>query len=982
MKKTIFTFWLLAIIVTLSSCGGGGSGSTGPTPTTNTPTGFNITLTPVSSSLPANTLDYPAYLGSPFVTQLNVRVAFNSGGVAPDGTVVNLTSSNQAVAAISVSSDITNTSSAQSATTSGGIAVFYINSGDTTGTVTLTASATTSNNTFSNGLLYTITEGPQPFDQLSAVYPRSDLPVNTSGIEYFNGSPFIMEVDVQFKDVFGNFTNPAGSPSSVNVSVNPVGSLAFSTLDNPDTADVNEFFVLLGQGNVNMNAGHGNLFLWARDIPGAATVTLTATEADSGIEHSYSFTIDVVDDATDRRPTQISMVNGGPLYVNGSGGNTTQDVQVNVMSHNIPVEDPQVNNVKLTMITDAPNSGEKLTGTNVSGAQVQGTTINVATLNGIVNALVHSGTDSNTINLTATTDRADNNVDNGLQDPISTVTTYTVSDGVLWALELTVPALDSITVNGETTGEGADLTYDFQDGTYSMVVSAIGTDKAGNPALPQTLEFSMINSPIEGYPNNGPGVFVHSSNDGNPQEGGTLFTSQSAAFITAAGGVQPNDLLMVFGEESLGNEDLESALTVASVNSETSLSTIEKFNRNDETGSINNDFGILPYAVGRAVDGNITATASMNEVGVATTRLNYPVSQLGRIAAVSVKGQGRINSVNGVVKSVTDVELMTFPGIEGFNGQSSVLIVSPNVIPANSDVEFRVCLEDSARNPLPGRYIAFSYAGNNGRGYIDGTQTAGIMNNATGMDGCAYGIATTTGVTPGSDNPGFNFTAGGITCDLESSNNENCMDVLAPGNGVLNANPSSYFGRGSVVITLTLYDDSGNPIEGAPISGTCEQVDGGVLNIFNGPSITNENGESFVSVLVGLDAPGGGLSGSCTFATASGDPSVDVYFTGGDACSVPNPSPAAPPGECTETTYQVGGVVEGLAAGEQFILQNNGANDIVINSNTAFLFPPQIDGSVYLITVGSQPVGQSCSVANGTGSISGANVTNVVVTCM
>ena len=991
MKRTIYTFLLIAIVTTLTSCGGGGDGAAGSPPNSNPTNGFTITLTPVDSSLPANTLNYPAFIGSPFVTQLNVRVAFNNGGVAPDGTTVNLSTSNVNVAYISVPNDFGTVNSSHNTTTSGGMATFYIHSGGSSGNVTLTASATTSNRTYTGTLNYSISQGPAPFDQLSAVMPRTELPVNSQNIAYFSGTPFVMEVDIQFKDPLGNFTNPLGDPSTVNVSVNPVSSLAFSTLDDPSTEDVNEFFVLMGQGPVNMNAGHGNLFLWAGDIQGSALVTITAVEAGTEIEHSTSFTIDVVGGPVGR-PTDLTLNSGGPLYVNGSGGNTSQDVIALVTSSGIPVPDPQVNNVRLSIVTDAPNSGEKLSGTNANGNVVEGTTIRVPTVNGVVNALIQSGTDSNTVTLTATVDKADNNVDNGIQDPLSASTTYTVSDGVLWALELTSPAIDAITVNGDTTGSGADLEYNYQDGTYSYVVSAIGTDKAGNPALPQTLEFNMINSPIVGYPESGAGVFVHSAGDGNPQEGGTTFTSASAAFITAAGGVQPNDTLMVFGEESLGNEDLESALRVATVNSETSLTTVEKFNRNDETGAINNDFGILPYAVGRAVDGNITATAVMNEMGVATTRLNYPVSQLGRIAVVSVKGQGRQNTTNGVFKSVTDVEVMAFPGVEGFNGQSSTMVVSPSVIPANTSVAFNVCLMDSARNPLPGRFVAFNYVGSNGQGAIDGVTTAGIMDSATGMDGCAYGIATTTGVVPGSGSPGFNFNAAGITCDIETSNTENCMDVLAPENGVLNANPSSFLGRGIITITLSLYDGSGNPIQGAPISGSCDSVDGGSLSINFGPSLTNVDGNSFVDVFVALDAPGGGLNGTCTFATASGEPSVDVHFSGGDSCFLGSTaSPQPPPGECdgigNTDSYQVGGQVQGMTSSGPLVLQNivgGGATSTIdITGNGGFFFPAQPDGSTYVVSVTTQPPGQTCTVTPGTdfGTVSGSTVDTVVVVC-
>lgn len=912
MKRTIATFLLFLTVMTLSSCGGGGDGSAGSTPgNNNPPNGFNLVLTPQAASLPANTLGFPIFSGSPFLTQLNVRVTFSNGQIAPDGTVVNLTTDNVNVAFITVLDDpetqdvneFTQATGTNNATTAGGQAVFFINSG-AQGTARFTASATSENRSYSGTLNFTVTEGPDPtVQQLSAALPRTTLPVNKLNIPFFNGTPFMLEADLQFKDVFGNFTNPAADDngvSVVNVSISPSSVLYFTPLDDLTTPDDNEFIAPeQTAGAIQMNSGHGNLFLWSRDIPGTATVTLSATEAGSGRVLTTSFNIEVVDDGSNPGlPSSIALNNnGGALYINGSGGATSKGINVTVNSGNLPVLDPQVNNVKLSISTDGTNSGEKLSGTNVNGASVQGTSINVATINGIANALVNSGTNANTITLIATVDRADNNVDNGIQDGLSAPSTYVVSDGVLWALDLTVSALDVLTVNGEINSDPGvtPITYDFQDGTYSLLISAIGTDKGGNPALPQTLQFGMINSPISGYPDNGSGSFVISGGDGDPQEGGSSFTSLSGSFLTAAGGAQPGDTLVVFGEESLGNEDLESAVTVNSVNSETNLTIVEKFNRNDATGTINNDFGILPYAVGRAVDGNITATAVMNDVGVASTRLNYPVSQLGRIGAIYVKGQGPV--VNGVVKTITDVSLMTFPGVEGFNGQSRTLVASPSIIPGNATVSVTVCLADSARNPLPGRFVNFSYAGD-GNGSIDGVSNVGTMANPTGFNGCATGIAQTTGVLPGTMGSGFNFTAGGITCDLTDSDNTNCIDVSASSAGVLNANPSAFIGRGSVNITLTLFDGSGTPIEGASLSGTCDSVTGGSLGIISGPSITNANGQSSVTVSVALDAPMEGLSGTCTFATASGDPSVDVNFTGGDACVLVAPSPLPPGGAC------------------------------------------------------------------------------------
>ena len=919
MTKQILTFLLIAMTVTLSSCGGGGGGATGGNIGNSQGDSLTIVANPGVLSLPANTLGYPVFSGSPFETQVDVKVSFGNGQGVATGTIVHMQTNNTAVAVVGIPDDPTTTAENEriidyvgaNQETVGSTASYFIRANGV-GTAIFTVNAThpTNGRNFSTTFNFTVTEGPDPtVQQLEAITPRNSLPVNNQAIAHFNGTPFMMEADVQFKDVFGNLTNPEvdgdGNPV-VNVSISPASVLYFTTNDDPSTADINEFIAPeLTQGSIIMNSGHGNLYLWSKNIPGTATVTLSATEAGSGFVVSTSFNVDVVDDGSNPgQPSSIVLTNNGAaLYVNGSGGATSQNLNITVTSGSQPVLDPQVNNVKLSLITDGVNSGEKLTGTNVSGSSVQGTSVNIGTVNGIANILVNSGVNPNTIIVTATVDRADNNVDNGIQDGITATRSYIVSDGVLWALELASPALDALTVNAETANDG---TIDFQDGTYSLVISAIATDKGGNPALPQTLQFGMINSPITGYPNSGPGSFVIAGFDGNPQEGGKTFTSTSGAFLTAAGGAQPSDILVVFGEESLGNEDLESAVTVASVSSQTSLSIVEKFNRNDETGSINNDFGILPYAIGRAVDGNITATAVINENGVATTRLNYPVSQLGRLAAVFVKGQGTVS--NGVIRTVTDVELTAFPGVEGFNDQSSTLTVSPNIIPGNvNNIGFTVCVADSARNPLPGRSISFSYVGGNGQGIIDGQTGSGVMTQRTDTNGCSSGLVSTNGLIPGSsggDN-GFNFFAGTVTCDLGNSSGSTCMEVVPPSNGVLNANPSAFIGRGTVPITLTLYDGAGQPISGASISGTCDQVDGGSLAILSGPSVTNANGQSSVTVSVSLDGIGEALNGTCTFATASGDPTVDVNFTGGDACSLgagvlPSPVPPAngTPGSC------------------------------------------------------------------------------------
>ena len=80
--------------------------------------------------------------------------------------------------------------------------------------------------------------------------------------------------------------------------------------------------------------------------------------------------------------------------------------------------------------------------------------------------------------------------------------------------------------------------------------------------------------------------------------------------------------------------------------------------------------------------------------------------------------------------------------------------------------------------------------------------------------------------------------------------------------------------------------------------------------------------------------------------------------------------------------YTVGGTVSGLT-GIGFVLQNNGGDNLAISANAPFTFATSVtSGGTYRVTVLTQPLGQSCMVANGSGSIANANVTNVTVTCI
>ncbi len=79
------------------------------------------------------------------------------------------------------------------------------------------------------------------------------------------------------------------------------------------------------------------------------------------------------------------------------------------------------------------------------------------------------------------------------------------------------------------------------------------------------------------------------------------------------------------------------------------------------------------------------------------------------------------------------------------------------------------------------------------------------------------------------------------------------------------------------------------------------------------------------------------------------------------------------------TTQTIGGNVTGLAG--TVVLRNNGGDDLSLSADGAFTFPtPVATGTPYLVTVGTQPAGQVCTVQNGSGAAS-ADVGNVAVNC-
>ncbi|RKZ05279.1 hypothetical protein DRQ25_16520, partial [Candidatus Fermentibacteria bacterium] len=121
-----------------------------------------------------------------------------------------------------------------------------------------------------------------------------------------------------------------------------------------------------------------------------------------------------------------------------------------------------------------------------------------------------------------------------------------------------------------------------------------------------------------------------------------------------------------------------------------------------------------------------------------------------------------------------------------------------------------------------------------------------------------------------------------------------------------------------------------------------------------------------------------------TIKTLPGNPSQDCIVNNGDGhiagSNVNNVAVI-----CTADFYTVGGNVTDLNS-NGLVLQNNGGDDLNILFSGGFNFStPLIDTSSYTVTVKIQPnnpIQQTCSVTNGSGTLAGSNVTDVSVECI
>jgi hypothetical protein len=284
---------------------------------------------------------------------------------------------------------------------------------------------------------------------------QTELPVNIAGVRAGIGaySPYTTTLYVEARK--GNIAIPGGEDI---FGCNVAGGLNTGALYYLDGDPEHEVEVDDGNGGkikvpaafrniaLDANSGGNSFHFHAGDNAGVARITCSVTDPRDGRTKTAS--VDISVGGTTGKPASVRMVAQVPGYLgtktNANGLLNQMGIQVFVMDDaNQPTASNSGANVQVRILagTEAAQ-GARL----VAGSQ-SGSVLQLPSVGGIATFSLLSGTETGPIFMEYTTDRFDNNVSNGITDPITGI--YAVS--VLEALTAP-PTLDDVDL-GEVTKE-------------------------------------------------------------------------------------------------------------------------------------------------------------------------------------------------------------------------------------------------------------------------------------------------------------------------------------------------------------------------------------------------------------------------------------------------------------------------------------------------------------------------------------------------
>ena len=273
-------------------------------------------------------------------------------------------------------------------------------------------------------------------------------------------------------------------------------------------------------------------------------------------------------------------------------------------------------------------------------------------------------------------------------------------------------------------------------------------------------------------------------------------------------------------------------------------------------------------------------------------------------------------------------------------------------------------------------------------------------------DGSAYDVTVATQPTDPPQtctvtNGSGTIAEASVTVDVTCATNTYTVTASASGSGTVTPGSQSVSHGGSATITVTPHP--GHHV--TSVTGdTCTPADNG-----DGTwTATNITADCAITATFAIDAytvtASANGNGTITPTDAQVEYGDDAVFTvtpatgwhldvvSGDTCTlvdqgagtwIAGPITAACHVQAwfSIDLHTIGGSVTGLS-GAGLMLQLNGGHDLAIAADGPFTFATQVPyGQSYVATVASKPDGQACTIANGTGTVGDADITDLAVTC-
>lgn len=273
--------------------------------------------------------------------------------------------------------------------------------------------------------------GSTPSYSITLRADAAALPLNISGVGPNIGGRYTTTLYVEVKDADGK---------PVTVAEDGVGCSYVAGLDSgplyyldgdPEhetTETINDVEITTPNAyravTLSTNAGLATFHFHASNVAGPARIRCSVTDP-GNVVRSAETTIQVGSTTSSGKVSQVVFDASSPnyLYVQGLNGPTQIQLQVDVVDEAGQPVDPAtgVNNLQLRIVPDANTLAEDnatLRGVNANNQAVAGSSILVESINGQAEFSLVSGTSAGTILIEAVSDRADNNVENGISEAV------------------------------------------------------------------------------------------------------------------------------------------------------------------------------------------------------------------------------------------------------------------------------------------------------------------------------------------------------------------------------------------------------------------------------------------------------------------------------------------------------------------------------------------------------------------------------------